>query len=360
MKKKVYVSLLLILVVGVLGCRKKEVIGTNGGDVSYSIKEGRLHFSSSEEMYSLLAELSLLKKEKQLERLRKLKIKTLDVIYDDIYKAEVENQKIIYAGLSPELGLSDYEELGIIYEHTPLFNENIEKGTIIKVKEKDGWSFELFVNNPGYTSILNEEGEVLIADTLYKFIGNKLYLKKFPSGELVNELDFENEEKAASSWTRHLNGGNWIYDGSTKRFKASVYGTASTSGTSTPGGIIVSSFYVDSRAENRVFGSWGARASYMPIYSFYINWSYSYQAAPCSTCSFSTNPFPLEGSANSSPYSWHSTSDPYGQTNLLIRYFRPNGTYTLPNPWVVGSPLSVSYSSTITFSGGASGYTYNI
>lgn len=98
-EKKVYVSLLLILVVGVLGCRKKEVIGTNGGDVSYSIKEGRLHFSSSEEMYSLLAELSLLKKEKQLERLRKLKIKTFVTIplltRNNFHKKSKQNNRSI-------------------------------------------------------------------------------------------------------------------------------------------------------------------------------------------------------------------------------------------------------------------------
>ena len=364
MKKVIYGGLLLVLVgVGIMGCKKEHPKSTNKPP-GYTVKDGRLHFSSSIEMHSFLETLSLLRKDKQLEELRKLEIKTLDVLYDDIFKAEENNMSIIYKGLDPSLGISDYEKMGIIYEHTTLFNENIEKGIIVKTKGNDGWGFELLVNNPGYSPVLNENGEVLVADTLYQFKGQKLYLKKFPSEELIAEVNFSSEEKAGSNWTQWIVNpitfDQWIYVNNTQRYRKKIWGAATTSGINTPGGIINCYFYVDAKAENRVNGSWGGRVGYMPFFRYDISWKYSYQAAPCTFCSSSTTPFALSGPGQSSPYSWHSSSDPYGQTNLLIRYFKPHGEHTLPQPWVVTSALKVSYNSTLIVSGGANGFSHTL
>lgn len=307
---------------------------------------------------SELEKLSNLTFEEKLEFENKFHFRSLGTIEQLINNAEIKHQEEFYKGIDPNLNIKQYESMGLYYDNTPIFKEYLNKKVIEIIIEKDGsTSFELTVKYPGFVNALNENGEVLVGQNLYKFHGSLLTISKRNNNEIITSINMNNTtEKMTSNWSQ---GGAWVYDGSNKRYNYQVYGTCITSSNSTPGGIIQSSFYVQALGQEKKFGTWAGRSSYLPVYSFSGSWTANYTAQQCFTCPIQTNPISLIDDDNQSPFSWSSTSGG-GQTNNFKRYLKPNGSWTLPTPWMIITAFNVNYSMTFNFSGGSNGFSHTL
>ena len=70
--------------------------------------------------------------------------------------------------------------MGIEIKHSDMYNKYLNKGFIIEHIEKDGAiSFEPNVINPCLMYVLNEEGFVIVDDTLYQYTSN--LIKSIPA-----------------------------------------------------------------------------------------------------------------------------------------------------------------------------------
>lgn len=357
---KYLVPIFILFLNGIIfsSCSKIKTDDQNNNFSNLIVFEGRLKFKNHEEfseMATKLAGMSFVEKTEFFSHFKGFN--SLGCFYNELQRIENNRIETFFKGLDPNLTTKEYISMGYNYIPSTQYFNALKSGKIIESKDASGCrSFKPFVNNPGFLDLINLEGEVYVGNFKYSFEEDiiNVYNEK---NILVDVFNFSSSIKATSNWSQ---GGNWMYDGDTKRYYCKVYGSCITSSETTEPGIISSTFYVDALAENRRFGIWGSRSSYMPIYSFSGNWSSSYQARPCYLCTGQSNPFNLLDNDYSSPFVWSSVNDPNGQTNHFLRYFKPNGSWDLPDGWYVAAPFSVTYNMNFSISGGTSGYNYQL
>jgi hypothetical protein len=355
---------ILLLATSLLACKKENQKNLNTGIKEQPFTEnvksenGILIFENEAHLLNELEVLSELTFEEKLEFENKLNFRSLNTIKQLINNAEIKHQEEFYQGIDPNLRIEEYESMGLYYDNTAIFKENLDKEVIEIIYEKDGSSsFELTVKSPGFDCVLNENGEVIVGENVFKFHTFFLTITNRNNNQILNIINMaQASEKMVSNWSQ---GGTWMYDGSTKRYNYRVYGTCITSSNETPGGTIQSSFYVQALGQYKKFGTWAARSSYLPVCSFSGNWTASYTAQQCFTCPIETNPISLIDYDNQSPFSWSSTSGG-GVTNNFLRYLKPNGSWTLPSPWLFETAFNVNYNMIFNFSGGASGFSHTL
>ena len=344
----------------ILGCQK-EVL--NSGDLGkrasdpisqgIGIENGALVFESESAMYETLENLSSWTAAERQVFESKHNFKSLGTILDEVNAAEIANEEAFFRGIDPNLTVAQYETMGYYYSPSEIFTEYEEKGVIVAESEADrSRSYHLSIDNPGFAVILNESGIVYAGDKKYLFEASNMKVYDKSSNALLHEVSFGANTESTSNWSQ---ASAWEYDGSTRRFKYLVYGSCITSAPTSNSGLIQSTFYVDALAENKKWGTWASRSSYMPIYSFSGSWTADYRASKDPFTSGPLNPVFLNDNDYTSPFSWHSVSDPYGQTNHFLRYFKPNGSWAL-NGWYISMPFDVHYTMTYTFAGGPSGF----
>lgn len=367
MKKLIFAGIFLCLTGGaVVSCKKDNRQNFNSEygvkEVSFTkeieVENGTLVFENEAHLLSELEKISKLTIEEKIIYENKFGFRSLGTIEQLINKAEIEHQDEFFQGIDPNLSVKEYEAMGLFYKNTDIFTKYLNK-KIIKVNyEKDSsYSFELTVKSPGFIYVLNEAGEVIVGEKLFKFHDSYLTISNKATNQVIKIINFsETIEKMTSNWSQ---GGAWVYDGTSKRYNYQVYGASITSSNETPGGLIDAVFYVQAIGQEKKFGSWAGRSSYLPVYSFTGSWTANYTAQQCFTCSIQTNPFALNDSDFTSPYSWSSVSGG-GQTNNFLRYLKPNGSWALPTPWLVVSAFNVNYNMTFNFSGGSSGFSHTL
>ena len=357
-----------------MSCKKeKPQVGVNAVNeikeekITQPVKseDGVLVFENYAHLCKYLEEISKSNFESKVGFEKTLGFVSLGTIQKQIENEEISHQESFFAGVDPNLTVAEYKSMGLNYLHTDIFNDYLSKKVINKIIEKDGsWAFELNVKSPGFVHALNVDGNVIVGDKLYHFYDTYLEIKNLQSNEIVSVVNLgQNTDKMTSNWTKY-NGSNnqdiWEELSSTTRIKYKVFGTCITSSNTTVGGLIDATFYAQALAQNKKFGSWAGRAEYRPIYSFSGSWTSKYSAQQCFTCPVQWNPVALSDNDYTSPFSWSSSSDPNGSTNNFIRYFKPNGSWKLPSPWLVVDPFQVTYSMNFNFSGVSSGFTRNL
>jgi len=182
--------------------------------------------------------------------------------------------------------------MGIEIKHSDLYNKYLEEGFIIEYIEQDGSvSFDVNVVNPCLMNVLNEEGFVIVNDTLYQYTsnliksipGNKMskieLLKNTELSDIENKIlviKFKKDTKLKGYTTRITDyEAGWHYDGSNKRVKieydlwdgdvAGQYFEPATYGYIT--------HYIEVKAVKKVLGKWDYRNNYTPIDWVSGNWT---------------------------------------------------------------------------------------
>lgn len=354
-----------LAVTAMFGCQKEVIAPDTMEKLPYDqiiqqgigTEDGALVFQSESEMYASLERISSMKPNERFVFESKHNFKSLGRIYYEVQEAEAMHEQVVFRGVDPNLTVDQYEAMGYYYTRTPLFVELQEKGVLVEEIEADrSRSFHLSVDNPGFINVLNEEGIVFAGNKKYVFENKSMKIFDKVSNTLLHQVSSEPGIESVSDWRQES---AWHFDGSNKRYNYEVYGTCITSSPTSSSGLIESTFYVEAEAENRKWGIWASRSSYMPIYSFSGSWTADYRASKVPYSSGPLNPVYLNDNDHQSPFSWHSTTDPYGQTNHFIRYFRPNGSWALPG-WYISMPFDVHYTMTFTFAGGPSGFTHTL
>lgn len=355
---KFVLQILLLTTIVATGCEKEIVKPISPQDeananLSVRVENGTLVFSDEAHLYDYLEGTAGLSSAQRRALENRVGFHSLNTLFEDIQAAEEQHMTDFFKGLSPDLSGAEYVSMGYSYTPTALYQEALEKGILVETLEADqSRSYSLAIDNPGFVRVLNADGDVLAGSKRYHFEGTRMQIFARKTNTLLHDVDFSAATDITSTWSQ---ASAWEYDGSDKRFNYRVYGTSITSANTSSSGLLESSFYVQARAENRRFGTWAARSSYLPIYSFSGNWTANYTAKSCFSCPTQTNPVFLNDNDNTSPFSWSSTSDPNGQTNSFLRYCKPNGSWTLPGYYIM-SAFDVHYTMTFTFSGGPSGY----
>lgn len=337
---------------------RSQLLFTSTDFLNVTAEDGVMVFKDHDHLSNVIVKLSQMTPRERMKFEFGLGFRSLATIEHIVNEAEITNKEVFFAGVDPDLSKEEYEKMGYNYSHTIICEEYLKKGVIEKVIEKDNSeSLELTAKIAGYSFVLNENAEVRVGETTYRVKGNTLYVMS-QNDEVISTVDFgARVSKMTSNWSNQV---DWIYDGPSKRYYYGVVGASIGGNNDYTSPLILSTFYAIARAQNRRFFTWASRVSYMPIYSFSGAWSYTYRAAQCFTCTPIVNPFSLMDNDHTSPYSWNSTSDVYGQTNYLLRYLKPNGEWAVPSPWAIFSPFNVKYTMNFTFSGGSSGYFYTL
>jgi len=351
----------LVVVLGlVISACKKDKIDLNVSSQQNSSSEsprpktvdGVLNFDSEEHLYNYLEKCSEISDIDRISLEESFDFLSLGTLYNRIINEENEHQEKFYSGYDPNLSIKEYESLRLFYENSPIYKKYLDLGVIYEKDENGGAkSFNLSIDNPGFLNVLNEDGSVIVGKKKYIFKGSEISIIDNITGEVLNNISYNN--KATSEWTH---GGAWEELSSTQRISYKVYHYCITSSEGSSSGLIQSTFYVHAQAQNKKFGTWGFRSSYLPIYSFSANWSAGYKAKSCYYCLIQENPVFLNDNDPVPPaFSWHSSSDPNGQTNNFLRYLKPNGSWALDG-WYITSVFNINYTMHFTFSGGSSGH----
>lgn len=359
MKKIIFA--VAILATGVMGCKKQnsnpndlDILSDQSSNSKISSKEGTFIFENEKHMYDEMMKINEMSCDMRLSFEKKLGITSLATIQKRINDAEVKHQDEDFNDINPNLSVKDYENLGIFYQNTEIYNEYLEKGVIEKIIYEDkSQAFELSVKNAAFHNILNAKGELFVGENKYVFSGTTMKIFDQSGKEILmttitpkmnHEFDFEK-------------GTGWVTDpskGSSYRYRANVkFVSGYTIGT------LSNTFYWEARAEKKVLGNWNTRNNYNPIYGFSGSWSYDYWiqyngAGYGVVRDGLTDPLPYSSSPlPDSPYNISNLN-----TNATMRYLHPHGFYTLPagaNYKFFENTRLYNHAFVAKFSGGSSG-----
>jgi len=286
-------------------------------------------------------------------------IRSQELIYQEINQAEnacVDKQA---SKLDPNITFEQFKEAGLTWDHSNIYNEYLRKGLIIEITDPDGciW-FKHNTLNPTLMPVLNEQGFVMINDTLFQYTSNQVkfspqgLLSQVPIMVKANETISDQNIIVLNYTTRtKLTGGDWSnstgweYDGSKKRIKVEVVAQCPSSGEPEQSAFVT--FYLEVTSHKKVLWTWKVRNSYMPINTTQGSWSWFE--------TYIENGYPL--------YNWtdHYTGTHYynnfpwsGYTNYCKFYLNPNG-------WVggTGTDRLVDFGIDYTFSVVADDYNTN-
>ncbi|VXA98190.1 hypothetical protein FLAVO9AF_10205 [Flavobacterium sp. 9AF] len=284
-----------------------------------------------------------------------------------INEAEVQHQETFFKGLNPDLTVAEYQSLGYRYEHTAIYKNYLNKGTIVRNIETDGSiSTELAVKNHGYLNVLNFEGKVIVGNELVWFADDGTFVYKKNSTNLLRKSSIDTHVASKLNGQYNFNKGTgnssnrWITDpakGSNYRYYGKVIFTSSFTVSS-----LSQNFYWEARAEQKKFGNWNTRNNYNPIWGCAANWSYDYWiiypgAGFGTVRDGSMYPLPNSSGKPTSPYYVSNLN-----TNYTVRSLQFSSMYTIV-PASIGYSFFdnvrvYNYNFVFKYSGGASGYNY--
>jgi len=279
---------------------------------SISISQGVLKFNSRADFKNTLKALNGKSVNFVLDWNKSLGFRSQEAIFQEIIEAENIVRDKQAAGLDPDITLKEFLDAGLTWDHSPIYIEYINKGLIIEMTDHDGckW-FKHNVLNPTYMPLLNEEGFVVLGDTLYQFTKDKVKyspggsLSKIPKLADANETDqdqniyvvtVKDRQKATVDWGKST---GWKYDPSNnkKRVMAEVVGLSPYISYPVLG--ITVTYYKEITAHKKVLFWWNIRNDYKPIEwtqgSWY--WTEYYTSSPDFNGS-GTLSYPFPGNTN--------------------------------------------------------------
>lgn len=243
-------------------------------------KNGILFFASQDHFFTTANELNLMDIEAQAELNYLNDFKSQEVLFHEINEAEEEFYSVYYKGIDPGISVSELNAMGYEIKHSGLFNMYVEKGFIKVIKEDDGSeSYVPDVFNPAIMSVVNEDGFVVVNDTLFQYTPELLKLTPFKSFEQVHYL---NNTTASSNkdniyiismknrlkgYIRHIDHSEEQEKGSNLRVKSryALWDGDNDGQYFSPASGANITHFLELKAEEKRFGTWKIRSSYKPL-----------------------------------------------------------------------------------------------
>lgn len=330
--------------------------------------KGVLQFSSWSELEYISEQIENLDFSK-LEELSKQKD-----FYSQLFlykKVQAEEERIEDITFKKYENLTDkeFKNLNLPYpEHTGIYQKYVQSG-MIKVQEDSDTAnvYLLSSSSPDIAAVLNEQGVVIVADTIYQFVenqikkGSKNKIKDWkelvkaqePNQEKgidilnLNVKTNDNNRSNRSSnicyyWTGNTSK-SWTHTGNKRRARYTRYGWSCTNPWSRFSQV---KYYVRVEAQRKRWGKWKYRNSYKPVFRFSGNWSGAAIAAPCSNI-YSTNislfhsQFPIGTGVTTSPMS-NRTYQGNNSSSAIKLHPHNNGHWVLNSYWCWKNPLNIN------------------
>jgi len=287
-----------------------------------SCSKGVLKFKSLSDFENVVKDLNGKSMDFIIDWNKRLGIKSQESIFQEINVAENECRDKQAAQLDPNITFEQFKEAGLTWDHSSLYNEYLQKGLIIEMTDPDGckW-YKHNTLNPTLMPVLNEQGFVMINDTLFQFTSNKV--KFSPQGSLsrmtqmsntietnseqnIFVVNYKSRKKSGGNWS---NSTGWIYDGSKKRVTVDVVSQCPDwSGLAT---FVWVTYYLEVTSHKKVLFWWNIRNNYMPIDVTQGSWYWVEYYTDETACHSGTH---------------YYTNFPWsGKTNYCKFYLNPNG-----------------------------------
>ncbi len=331
----------------------------NNTDIPYSLPnikiiDGVLAFDTPEDFNKATLFLSLKTQTERLEWQNNIGIKTQQTIFDEICLAEDEFDNVYFAGIDENVTLEKLKEIGKEIEFSDKYKYYKDKKLIVEAIEEDGsYSFRLNTFDPVASYVLNENGFVIIRDSIYLFNNNNktISIKRYEDQsdkELLNrnsyikndkniivfEIQEKNRNQTNSFYIDNIytnpDSGNestptWYYDSSHHRFRQYV---KLYSGISSNYDIYLTSrFQTEAIAEQKKWWKWKIRNSFNPIDFIGGHWNYKYAVYGANGYTADDHFNDLSGGAGSGGGSnWWL--NPNVMSNHMAAYLNPTGFYT--------------------------------
>src|SRR5690606_20084031 len=123
---------------------------TPGIASSITVQNGLLNFQTLEDFRNTVLALNQMNPQDQLSWEKSLDFNSMQQIFNDIMLAEFETSG----------------------SHSALYNEQLQNGLIVENNTDGLYNLNLF--NPAYATVLNENGMVIVDNSIYQFTGNAL------------------------------------------------------------------------------------------------------------------------------------------------------------------------------------------
>ncbi len=287
MKKKISISLILVFFVLFFSCNKnQEELTEESSDIKMEDYypesfQGILKFQNSSDAIKFMNLFNSTRNEDILKLYRKLDFNSMNDILLEIAKEEEIFENHYYANVPEGLSIEKLNDLGVEIQHSEFYKKCFLDGIIFETIEDDGSvTFEPTISDPVKRNILNADGMVIIADTLYQF--SQEYIKLIRGHDL---LKIETIKKATANdptiglfvkkadlrlkgyTTRIIDDTGWIYRGSNLRVKAiyRLYDAGSDGVWFEPATCVTITQNLELKAEEKRFFTWKVRNSYMPF-----------------------------------------------------------------------------------------------
>ncbi len=293
LKFKNLLFLIAITLIVLQSCEKKELIGledtTLQKDKKVYVNNGIPVFQSQEAYSDIINELANKSEIERKQWEESLGFKSLHTIYNELNEVEIALEEKLYSGYDENLSKKELQKLGLpIDVHSDIYKEYLNKGIIKEVRDDDGSeAFYLNVFDPIAACYTNENGLMVINDTLYQYTASKL--KMMPGNTLKADilLNAKNTDKTNNIFVINfddkstISGDNWSkssgwkYESSKKRYRMDVKGWSWTYGPNDDD-YMGSKFWVDLKAERKRWGKWKRRNSYKPVKQLHAVWDYKY------------------------------------------------------------------------------------
>jgi len=295
---------------------------------SIQSKDGVLIFNNSDELNKTLSLLNT-KNDKEIKKWEdNLKFKSQLTIYHEINQNEILNENTILSSYKNDITKQELDELGVIYTPSKMYMEYLNKGVIKEIIEDDeNKRFELSLENKIMSKVVNEDGKVIINDTLLEYTGNKCHVSSL--SQKFEPYTINIKAKGGYNWSRYttatspsltINNG-YAMVSSNKRFKFEIIGYSSHSTS-----IMNCTYYVFATGqEKNIWGTWRTTNTYRPVYNISGNWDYKY-IITYPNGPFITKTNDLSG-INTSPYSYY-----LGGSNYFLAYLNPSGQHFINSP----------------------------
>lgn len=314
-------------------------------------RDGMLVFKSHDDFHNAIKEFNKMDASKRIVWGENNQFQTQQIIMDNISRSEGDFDNQYFKGLDEDLTKSELEALGKPIEFSDVYKKYLAKGFISQTEEKDGFSYELAVNNQPSRMVCNEAGFVILNDSLYLFEKNRLRIKRYTgtndldllksnsiSDEII-QVDYTSVSRSYHNFyidnifspQGTFSNPTWYYDSPKHRFRHFVRFLSSEL-SQTQMSVV---YYTDTHSHKKRWWKWDYRNDWRPLQTINGTWSYSWDYWYNGTTLTYTNIF--QPGYNPATHSYNYAS--FGGSNHSSSYLTPNGTVTSNYP--IADPMRI-------------------
>lgn len=317
------------------------------GAMEWKVETGRLVFRDEDHLNQGIEILEEKTLDELVEFQEDLGFRSLRAIDQIVSQAERIHLDSFFQVIPDSMDITWYDSMGIQYVPSETYQYYRDLGVIREeVDSLGGISYSLAIDQPQYATVLNESGEVMVNNEVWKFEPNG----KLNSGKPGKALENGKTEEVTTNFdfTYHIHdlfgvpeiyqGGNyWILDPckdqnkawKNKRYRYRGKVTYSCTYNTVTKKTLHPRFKFEIEAQCRSGQYWGRNNGYRPFWGAYFTWKYRnfFRTSP------NSNVMTIESTTAGLPVVQGTFTSPFSNTGLASNYMtkslHPHGNYVI-------------------------------